>query len=440
MTTAKPIPKSKKMKVYLDTVGCRLNQSEIETMGQQLRADGHNLVAGPQAADLAVINTCAVTVQAAADSRKMVRRAARQGAGQIVVTGCWASFDPAAAAGLPRVARVVPNVGKEQLVADLLGPSSKQAFDLEPVAREALPGARLRTRAFIKVQDGSDNRCTFCITTLLRGAGRSRPVEQVLADVEAAVRGGVQEVVLTGVHLGSWGQDFPGAEKLKDLVESVLERTAVARLRLSSLEPWDLDEDFFALWQDQPRLCRHLHLPLQSGCDATLRRMARKTTRKSFRRLVQAARRSCPEMAITTDLIAGFPGETEAEFQQTMQFVAEMSFSGAHVFTYSERPGTAAASMPDPVPHQLRKERNARLRLLVGESAAHYRTRFRGKSLAVLWESAVGLGPQGWQVSGLSDNSLRVQANTSQDLWNTITPVRITKTSDRVMEGTVAHG
>ncbi len=440
MTTAKPIPKSKKMKVYLDTVGCRLNQSEIETMGQQLRADGHNLVAGPQAADLAVINTCAVTVQAAADSRKMVRRAARQGAGQIVVTGCWASFDPAAAAGLPRVARVVPNVGKEQLVADLLGPSSKQAFDLEPVAREALPGARLRTRAFIKVQDGCDNRCTFCITTLLRGAGRSRPVEQVLADVEAAVRGGVQEVVLTGVHLGSWGQDFPGAEKLKDLVESVLERTAVARLRLSSLEPWDLDEDFFALWQDQPRLCRHLHLPLQSGCDATLRRMARKTTRKSFRRLVQAARRSCPEMAITTDLIAGFPGETEAEFQQTMQFVAEMSFSGAHVFTYSERPGTAAASMPDPLPHQMRKERNARLRLLVGESAAHYRTRFRGKSLAVLWESAVGLGPQGWQVSGLSDNSLRVQANTSQDLWNTITPVRITKTSDRVMEGTVAHG
>ena len=422
------------MKVYLDTVGCRLNQSEIETIGGQFRAQGHTIIADADQADLAVINTCAVTVNAASDSRKLIRRIAREGAKEIVVTGCWATMNPNGAAAFPKVSRVVVNGEKDRLVPDQLSVPF-ETFDLEPVAREPLPGARLRTRAFIKVQDGCDNRCTFCITTVVRGEGRSRPVESVLADVNAAVRGGVQEVVLTGVHLGSWGQDFAGSMNLKYLVQAILHRTNVSRVRLSSLEPWDLDEDFFRLWGDEPRLCRHLHLPLQSGCDATLRRMARKTTQASFRKLVKAARAVCPEIAITTDLIAGFPGETEDEFAETMAFVKAIGFAGGHVFTYSPRQGTAAAKMPGQVPPPVRRERNAQLREVLEVGSSAYHAQFLHKTLPVLWESAAALGPDGWQMSGLTDNYLRVNASAPQDLWNQITNVELINLKDGVLEG-----
>ena len=422
------------MKIYLNTTGCRLNQSEIETIGQQFRAQGHSLVADAENADLAVINTCAVTVEAASDSRHMIRRAAREGAKEIVVTGCWATMNPNGAAALPNVSRVVVNTDKERLVPDQLN-IPLESFDLEPVEREYLPGARLRTRAFIKVQDGCDNRCTFCITTLLRGEGSSRSVEEVLAAVLAAVRGGVQEVVLTGVHLGSWGQDFSDPSHLQYLVQAILRRTEVPRVRLSSLEPWDLDEDFFSLWANEPRLCRHLHLPLQSGCDATLRRMARKTTQESFRQLVDAARNVCPEMAITTDLIAGFPGETDAEFAETLAFVETMGFAGGHVFTYSPRPGTAAAKMPRQVPPPVRKERNARLREVIEGSSLAYRTQFLTETLPVLWEGAAEFRPDGWHRSGLTDNYVRVNATAPQDLWNQITKVKLVTLGDGVVNG-----
>jgi len=422
------------MKIYLGTVGCRLNQSEIETMGGQFRALGHTVIAEADQADLAVINTCAVTVNAASDSRKLIRRTAREGAREVVVTGCWATMNPTGAAALPKVSRIVVNGEKDRLVPDQLG-IPFETFDLEPVAREPLPGARLRTRAFIKVQDGCDNRCTFCITTVVRGRGRSRSVEDVLADVNAAVRGEVQEVVLTGVHLGSWGQDFADPLHLKYLVQAILHRTSVSRVRLSSLEPWDLDEDFLSLWAGEPRLCRHLHLPLQSGCDATLRRMARKTTQDSFRQLVKTARAICPEIAITTDLIAGFPGETEEEFAETMAFVKAIGFAGGHVFTYSPRQGTAAARMPGQVPSPVRRERNAHLRELLEADSLAYQARFLYRTLPVLWENAAALGPNGWQMSGLTDNYMRVNAAAPQDLWNQITDVKMIKLEGGVWEG-----
>ena len=412
------------MQIYLDTVGCRLNQSEIETFARQFRAAGHELVAEPAQADLVVINTCAVTGQAAADSRKKIRRAQRAGAAEIVVTGCWSSLEPAKAARLKGVSQVVSNQEKATLVPHVLD-LAPETFDLEPVEREPIPGARLRTRAFIKVQDGCDNRCTFCITTVARGAGRSRTLAAVERDIQAALDGGAQEIVLTGVHLGSWGQDFENPRPLRALVEAILANHSLPRLRLSSLEPWDLDEDFFNLWQD-PRLCRQLHLPLQSGSDSTLRRMARRTTQRSFARLVEAARRNCPEIAITTDLIAGFPGESEQEFAEGRAFVEAMQFAGGHVFTYSARPGTAAAKMPGQVPHARRKARNAALRALLAESGARYQRQFLDQVLPVLWESATRLDPQGWTLSGLTDNYLRVHARAPQQLWNTITPVRLT--------------
>ncbi|MFL7868985.1 MAG: MiaB/RimO family radical SAM methylthiotransferase [Anaerolineales bacterium] len=411
------------MKIYLDTIGCRLNQSEIEYMARQFRAAGHEIVATADEADLAVVNTCTVTSQAAADSRGTIRRIARAGVEEIVATGCWATLQPQKAAALPNVLRVVKNPQKEVLVPKLLN-LPVESFDLEPIAREPLPGLRQRTRAFIKVQDGCDNHCTFCITTIARGAGHSRPLADVIADVQSALDGGTKEVVLTGVHLGSWGQELDA--HLRDLVKAILTHTDTPRLRLSSLEPWDLDADFFSLWQDE-RLCQHLHLPLQSGCAATLKRMARKTTPASFRDLVAAARQIMPEAAITTDVIAGFPGETDQEFAESLAFIREMDFAGGHAFTYSPRPGTAAARLGGQVRHEIRKERNALLRETFEEGAKAYRQRFVGEETSVLWESVTQMDGQGWQMEGLTGNYLRVRAVAPEPRWNHLERVKLTR-------------
>ena len=412
------------MKIFLDSIGCRLNQSEIEKFANQFRAAGHTIVGSPSEADYVVVNTCAVTSEAASDSRQKIRKAGRVTGGEVIVTGCWASLDAAAAGALPGVTRVVGNAQKDRLVKDLLNLPDAD-FDLEPVAREPLPGAHLRTRAFIKVQDGCDNHCTFCITRIARGAGRSRSLEEVRQDVRAALDGGAQEIVLTGVHLGSWGQDFEQPGRLYDLVAALLREADLPRLRLSSLEPWDLDADFFNLWTDA-RLCRHLHLPLQAGAEETLRRMARKTTPDSFAALVAAARAVSPDIAITTDIIAGFPGESEAAFEESLAFARQMDFAAGHVFTYSARPGTAAARMPNQVPMAERKRRNAALRDALAASSQRYRERFIGAELGVLWESTDSYGPQGWHLHGLTDNYLRVTVTAPERLWNQISRVRLT--------------
>ena len=413
------------MKIYLDTIGCRLNQSEIESMAMQFRVAGHEIVASPDQADMAVVNTCAVTNDAAAVSRSRVRSFARVGVGQIIPTGCWVTLQPKEAAALPNVYMVVPNNQKDNLVAGALAlgsPPLPPAFDLEPLARQPLPGLHRRTRAFIKVQDGCDNHCTFCITTVARGDGRSRPAADVLLDIRSALNGGAKEIVLTGVHLGSWGHDF--GKQLKDLIKAILGQTDTPRLRLSSLEPWDLEADFFSLWNDS-RLMPHLHLPLQSGCETTLKRMARKTTPVSFRELVAAARRTIPDVAITTDIIAGFPGETEGEFAESVAFVREMAFAGGHIFTYSPRPGTGAARMKGQVRPEIRKKRNHTLRQILDESEKSYRRGFVGQRMSVLWESTSELDEWGWQMEGLTGNYLRVKASASSPRWNEINDVLI---------------
>lgn len=419
------------MKVYLDTIGCRLNQSEIESMARQFRAAGHEIVASAEEADMAVVNTCTVTSRAAADSRSTIRRIARGGVGEIMATGCWATLQPEDAMALPNVLRVVNNSRKENLVSDILN-LPPESFDLEPIAREPLPGLRQRTRAFIKVQDGCDNHCTFCITTVARGEGRSRPLADVISDIQSALDGDTKEIVLTGVHLGSWGQEW--GFHLRDLVQAILTHTDTPRLRLSSLEPWDLDADFFKLWEDE-LLCQHLHLPLQSGCDVTMKRMARKTTAASYRDLVAAARRIMPGAAITTDVIAGFPGETDEEFAESLSFVKEMNFAGGHAFTYSPRPGTAAMRLGGQIKPEVRKERNAILRDVFEEGAKAYRQRFLGQTMSVLWESTTQLNGQGWQMSGLTGNYLRVKATTSQPLWNEISQVELQKNGENELYG-----
>jgi threonylcarbamoyladenosine tRNA methylthiotransferase MtaB len=423
------------MKIFLDTVGCRLNQAEIEMLGRQFRQAGHEIVPSAENADLAVINTCSVTAQAASDSRSAIRRAHRQGAGGLIATGCWSTLEPEAAAGLPGVQKVVANSNKDTLVSDLLG-IPQESFDLEPFSREPLPGLHARTRAFIKVQDGCDNACTFCVTTIARGAGRSRRIEEVLSDVQAAIDGGTQEIVLTGVHLGSWGLDFQDPLRLSDLITALLTRSSVERLRLSSLEPWDLQADFFSLWQD-PRLCRHLHLPLQSGSETVLRRMRRKISPKSFSELVQAARASIPKVAITTDVIAGFPGESEEEFSETLAFVKSMDFAGGHVFTYSARHGTPAERMKGQVPNETRKERNAKLRAVLEKSAFKYRSQYIGSTLPVLWEASNSLTDDGWTLEGLTDNYLRVRAVAPEIRWNQIDRVHLLSIDDHGMIGKI---
>ena len=416
------------MKVFFDMVGCRLNQAEIEKMGMEFRQAGHNIVANDTEADLVVVNTCSVTHQAASDSRQKIRRYAGNQNQQVIATGCWSTLEPTNARDLGQHVTVIHNQDKDHLVANFLRQqpeiTSSHLFDQEPLERSSIAGLRQKTRSFIKVQDGCDNRCTFCVTTIARGRGISMDAKSIINEINAAYTAGSKEVVLTGVHLGSWGQDFAKPQHLANLLDMILSDTDVPRIRLSSLEPWDLNEQFFSRWSD-PRLCRHLHLPLQSGSDATLRRMLRKTTRSSFRHLTEQARRYIPGLSITTDLITGFPAESEQEFFETKAFVQEMQFSGGHVFTYSERDGTPAARIRQSVPHPIRKQRNNQLQSVIRLSAEKFKTSQIGQQAEVLWEASNVRTENGWLMSGLTSNYIRVFAHADQYLWNQIDPVQL---------------
>jgi threonylcarbamoyladenosine tRNA methylthiotransferase MtaB len=412
------------MRIHLRMLGCRLNQAEIDTLARQFQQQGHEIVADPALADRFVVNTCAVTQEATVSSRKLVRELHRANQdAEITVTGCYAHIAPDEICVLPGVARVVDNLGKDTLVEQITG-VPVETFDHEPISRELPVGALGRTRAFVKVQDGCDNSCTFCITTVARGEGRSRPVAEVLDEIHYLAEVGYQEIVLTGVHLGSYGHDRGNSDGLRHLVETILARTSIPRVRLSSLEPWDLSPEFFDLWQD-PRLCRHLHLPLQSGCDATLRRMRRNTTRAEFRALVTAARARIPGLSITTDVIVGFPGETDEEFAASAAFVEEMDFAGLHVFRYSRRPGTPAARMKGHVSSAAKKQRSAHLRALSAALERRFAERFQGQTLPVLWEQVIGSTGDGFVNVGYTDNYIRVRAVHPRVLSNHITPARM---------------
>lgn len=424
------------MRVYLESTGCRLNQSEIETLGRQFERAGHQVVTAPELADVCVVNTCAVTQEATRTSRMILRRLNRLNPeAELIATGCYAHLSPEQVEALPGVKRVVDNLHKEHLVPLVVGtPGPIDPFDQEPLEREFRPGALGRTRAFVKVQDGCNNRCTFCVTTIARGPGRSRSVDEVVAEVNYLVAAGYQEAVLTGVHLGSYGHDRGERDGLSRLVRALLERTAIARLRLSSLEPWDIPPGFFELW-GEARLCRHLHLPLQSGCDATLRRMARRTSQKAFATLVEQARAAIPDLALSTDVIVGFPGETDAEFEISYQFVREMDFMKLHVFRYSPRPGTVAARMAEQVPAEVKHERSARMLALSEEGGRRFRQRFVGRVLPVLWEQVAGASERGFQNVGLTDNYLRVALEVPEVLTNRIEAVRLVEVTGQGLKG-----
>jgi threonylcarbamoyladenosine tRNA methylthiotransferase MtaB len=412
------------MKVYVETLGCRLNESEIEAIARGFTARGDQIVPDAADADLCVINTCAVTNDASRASRQRIRQINRaQPTAQIVVTGCYSQLAPREVSALPGVAQIVENADKDRLVPIVLherpDPMDDEAIRLDTAYT---PGTHGHTRAFVKVQDGCDNLCTFCVTRIARGAGRSRPMDEIVREIQAMSAAGYREAVLTGVQIGSYGERHGG---LTDLVRAILTDTDMPRVRISSLEPWDLDEAFFDLWQN-PRLCPHLHLPLQSGCDATLKRMLRRTTQAEYRELITLARGLIPNLALSTDVIVGFPGETDAEFAASEAFIAEMDFMKLHVFPYSPRVGTAAARMRDQVDPKIAKARGERLRAISEAGEARYRASLVGRCDDVLWESVTGATEQGWINTGLTRYYVRTYWTGQRVLTNQITPVRLT--------------
>ena len=374
------------MQVHLKTLGCRLNEAELETWARQFRQLGHAITTDADNADLLVINTCAVTEEAVRKSRRLIRRAQISNPkAKLVVSGCYASLNPGETGNLPGVDLLVDNSKKDRLPALV---SAQLADDSMPVIATE-PGenplfTRGRQRAFIKVQDGCRYRCTFCIVTRARGEERSRPVDEIVTEINDLHAQGIREAVITGVHLGGYGSDLD--VDLHDLVLAILERTSIPRLRLGSLEPWDIPDNFWSLFRN-PRLMPHLHLPLQSGTNSVLRRMARRCKTEDFAALVASAQEQVPEINITTDIIVGFPGETDAEWQQTIDYLGEFDFGHIHIFAYSPRPGTKAAGLPSPVPDAVKKARSSELHGMLDSMRLRQLEKQVGKTLPVLVES-----------------------------------------------------
>ncbi len=417
------------MKMHLRSLGCRLNQAEMDALGRNLLQRGHELTGDPKHAGEIVVNTCSVTREAGADSRALVRELGRRApAARITVTGCHAELAPQELRSLPNVRRVVGNMEKEGIVD---WPDAATTGAAATVA--ARPGAR--TRAFVKVQDGCDHACTFCVTTLARGPGRSRPLAEVLADIQQLHALDYREAVLSGVQLGSYGRDLGMEQGLAELLRAILAETDIPRLRLSSLEPWDLTPDLPDLWQDS-RLCRHLHLPLQSGCAATLRRMRRRCSPEEFSALLRDFRARVPHLRVTTDVMVGFPGEDEREYRISRDFIARQALAGLHVFRFSPRPGTPATRMRRQVPESSKKERSAGLRRLGETLTRDYAREIEGQTQEVLWEQVAGATPEGFVNVGYTDTWMRVRAIHPRPLSNEITAARLGHFGDGEFQAT----
>ena len=449
------------MRIYLESLGCRLNYAEMAALGRQLAGAGHELADSATAADLCVLNSCTVTGEAARQSRQLARQLARANPSvRLIVTGCYATLEGETVAQLPNVELVVGNSRKDDLLtlieAQVEGAKLKvkqEDADLQPSTFNLQSG---RTRAFVKTQDGCRNRCTFCIVTVARGDERSRTLSDIVAEVNALHAEGYQEAVLTGVHLGGYGSDL--GEDLRSLIVSLLAETNIPRLRLSSLEPFDVLDNFFDLWGSSGRLMPHLHLPAQSGSDAVLRRMARRNRVADFEALAAAARTAIPGLTITTDLIAGFPDESEADFAETLGFARRVGFAHIHAFPYSARQGTAAARFSGQVAEVERKRRVRALVELDVQLGARVRRSFVGEVRPVLWESRDIMppaemsrlplssqettpAPAGWHIwSGLTDNYLRVStaAPADIDLHNRLTPVHLGWLAGDMLWGEIA--
>lgn len=406
---------SKTPTVALDYLGCKLNQAEIQQLARQLEAAGYTIVDPEEKADIYILNTCSVTQTADRKSRHLLRMAKRHNSSaRIIATGCYAQRAPEELKNIEGVELVLDNIKKMNL-AGILGYISAPKSSNGPAIQ--WQGKR-RTRSFLKIQEGCKNFCAYCIVPYVRNRESSVPADRVIALVRGLLANSYREIVLTGTEIGAYS--FSGID-LEELIRRILAETAAPHLRVSSLQPHHVSPGLIGLWKS-PRLCPHFHLSLQSGSDTVLKRMNRKYTSADYCKTVGLIRGAVPDVAITTDVIAGFPGETDEEFKETVAFCREMKFARIHVFSFSPRPGTAAASMPGQVPDAVKKSRSGIMLDLAKESAREFRRSFIGRTMDVLWEQQ---SSGTW--TGLTGNYIKVYTKSPEELTNRIGPVKLVK-------------
>lgn len=399
-------------KVALTTLGCKVNQFETETMEGLFKQKGYEIVPFEETADFYVINTCSVTSLGDRKSRQIIRRAQRQNEQAIIaVCGCYSQVHPEEIKAIEgvrvvlgtkersQIVELVEQAAREDGIIDEVG-NIMEARDFEDIPLYDMPQ---RTRAFLKIEDGCQNFCSYCIIPYARGPVKSRHLDKIYAEAKKLVAAGFKEIVLTGIHLGAYGRDLAGEVTLADACREVLKVEGLKRLRLGSLESIELSPDLFELIRSDERFCAHLHLPLQAGSDSVLKDMNRHYDTAEFARLIEHVEREVPGVAVSTDIIVGFPGETEEQFQQGLAFVAAMNFSRMHVFPYSRRSGTPAAERKDQIPDPVKKERAHRMQELAARKTQEFHQQFLGKTLRVLFETDTdGI------TDGLTDNYIRV--------------------------------
>jgi len=442
---------------FVQSFGCRATQADGAALERQLALRGLTPADSAQNADVVVLNTCTVTAAADQDARAAIRRIHRENPdARIMVTGCYAQRAPEEIAALSGVTWVVGNSHKHQIAGVVAAgicnaaPTALPAQDFVSVESVALsaPAFTLvgdifahteliaapvfagdaiaeKTRPNLKVQDGCDNRCSFCIIPSVRGQSRSMTLDRVVAEANALVAAGYREIVLSGINLGRWGRDFQPQQRFEQLLRALLEHTAIDKLRISSVEPMDWSDDLITLVAGSARIAKHAHVPLQSGSDRILRRMHRSYRPWHYAEKIRKIREAMPDAAIGADVMVGFPGETDELFEESRSFIEHLPFTYLHVFTYSSRPGTPSAAMPDQVPVHTARERNRVLRELAAEKNLAFRKGFVGRSLEVITLQA---GDQDW-TEALSDNYLKVQL-AGKHAANQILPVGITEVTD----------
>lgn len=412
-----------RMKVAVSTVGCRANQSDSSRLVRHLDPKLIELVDDPQSADIAIINTCCVTAQAERDCRKLARRALSSS--RLILTGCAVSADPGFAEGLGAKAEARGGGDRDpRELADWLNDLAAERLSVcaAPFHPDRFDAAGLlgRTRGLLKVQSGCRHMCAYCIVPKARGPERSVPLGDVIAEVAAMRDHGVREIVLTGVQLGAWGKDLPGRPVLAELTRRAAEAASPGRIRLSSLEPWSLTEGLAEVVAEHPGVCRHLHLPLQSGDDGVLQRMRRGYTARQYLEAIDRVRHRCEEIAIGTDILTGFPGEDEAAFANTMEVLRTLAPAYVHAFPYSPRKGTPAAGFPDRPAKTAAKARVGKVRRFAEDSSLVYRRRFVGSQRRAIIEDA-----QNAEARALTDNFIPVTLVADEAETGTIVDVRI---------------
>lgn len=423
--------------------GCRATQADGAGIAADLAARGLHRTEDPTVADVVVLNTCTVTAEADRDARQTIRRIHRENPGaEVLVTGCYAQRSPQEVSALQGVKWVVGNSHKHE-IGELIAPRlvqidgalpQKHAYHGEIVAGSTLVGdvANLRTvpsmpvgdplgrsRPNVKVQDGCDNRCAFCVIPSVRGRSRSATAEAVIREI-LALEDRFPEIVLTGINLGRWGRDLDGRPRLVKLLREILAETSVRRVRLSSVEPMDWSEDLIELMATSERIAKHVHIPLQSGSDAVLRRMRRRYRVRHYESRLALVRRRMPLAAIGADVMVGFPGETDEEFEHTREFVNRMPFTYLHVFSYSSRDGTEAAGMSAQVPKSVKRVRSRVLRELIDRKNLEFRRNLLGNTV-----SAVTLAAGDGAPRALSENFVEIHLNSGEAEPSALTRVRI---------------